>query len=193
LLLVPNVSVVRPLHTDEIADAVNVTGGRLAAEAVSEFPPTELPRVQLPTAAMPDAFVTAGEPVIDPPPEATAKFTVIPDFGLPFASRTITEGAIGTAFPMAAAWLSPEFFASVAAGPEVDDALNETAPNDPVVALRTFAPTIGPRVHEPTVAMPAAFVMAPAPATDPPPDATVKVTVTPGVGLPFASFTRTDG
>jgi hypothetical protein len=36
-------------------------------------------------------------------------------------------------------------------------------------------------------------VVAVAPVTDPPPDTTAKVTDTSDFGLPFASFTRTDG
>jgi hypothetical protein len=89
--------------------------------------------------------------------------------------------------------LSPAFFERVAAGPGMDVAVNETAARDPVVAVRTFVPTIGPRVHEPTVAIPAAFVEAAAPVTEPPPDATAKFTVTPDIALPFASFTSTEG
>ena len=89
--------------------------------------------------------------------------------------------------------MSPEFFESVAAGPAVDDAVNETAASAPVVAFNTFAPTTGPSVHDPTVATPAAFVTAADPVTEPPPDATEKLTVTFCVGLPLASFTRTDG
>ena len=90
---------VRPPHVEEIADAVKVTGVRPVDDAVNELAPTELPTVQLPTAAMPAELVTAEAPVIDPPPDATAKVTDMPDFALPFASRTTTEGGIGTVFP----------------------------------------------------------------------------------------------
>jgi hypothetical protein len=72
-------------------------------------------------------------------------------------------------------------------------AVKETLESVPEVAVRTFAPVTGPSVHEPTVAMPEAFVTAVPLVTDPPPDATAKVTDTPDVGLPLASFTITDG
>jgi hypothetical protein len=41
--------------------------------------------------------------------------------------------------------------------------------------------------------MPDAFVVAVPPVTDPPPEKTVNVTVTPDFAFPLASFTRTDG
>ena len=63
----------------------------------------------------------------------------------------------------------------------------------PEVALRTFAPVTGPSVHEPTVAIPEAFVVAVSPETVPPPLTTAKVTVTPLIGDPLWSFTMTEG
>ena len=75
----------------------------------------------------------------------------------------------------------------------MDVAENETAVSDPELALSTLAPTTGPRIQEPTVATPASFVTVLAPVTDPPPDPTENVTVTPDATLPLASFTRTDG
>ena len=89
--------------------------------------------------------------------------------------------------------MSPPFLVIEAAAPAVAVALNETLVRLPELALRTFAPADGPSVHDPTVAMPAAFVTAVAPVTDPPPDVTEKVTDTPDVGLPFASLMMTDG
>ena len=71
--------------------------------------------------------------------------------------------------------------------------MNETAVSVPDVALRTFAPATGPSVHEPTVAMPASFVVTVSPETDPPPLTNAKVTVTPAIGDPFWSFTITEG
>jgi hypothetical protein len=56
------------------------------------------------------------------------------------------------------------------------------------VAVSVFAPAVGPRVQEPTVAMPWAFVVAVAPVTLPPPDATAKVTVTPANGVAAEMF-----
>jgi hypothetical protein len=78
-----------------------------------------------------------------------------------------------------AAWLSPAFFASTAAAPGVDVAEKAMLAIDPIVALSTFTPANAPSVHDPTVAMPAAFVRAVPPVTEPPPDATAKFTVTP--------------
>ena len=58
--------------------AVKVTGEpvRPVLVALSVFVPAVVPRVQLPTVAMPEAFVVAEPPVIEPPPDATAKVTV---------------------------------------------------------------------------------------------------------------------
>ena len=52
-----------------------------------------------------------------------------------------------------------------------------------LVAVRVLAPAVVPSVQLPTVAMPAALVVAEAPVTEPPPEATAKVTVTPATGL----------
>jgi hypothetical protein len=89
--------------------------------------------------------------------------------------------------------LSPAFFASEAAAPAVEVAVNATALRVPEVALRTLGPAVGPSVHEPTVAMPEASEIAVAPETDPPPLATANVTVTPLIGDPFWSSMTTDG
>src|SRR5206468_1813150 len=50
-----------------------------------------------------------------------------------------------------------------------------------------------PSFHEPTVAMPAAFVVALPPVSEPPPLPTANVTDVPETGLPNASVTSTDG
>src|SRR3989442_571545 len=61
-------------------------------------------------------------------------------------------------------------------------------------AVRVFGPAVGPRVHDVTVGMPLVpVVTAVVGTTDPPPDATAKVTATPLTGLPLASCTITDG
>ena len=66
-------------------EAVKVTGEplRLTLLAVRVLAPTVVPSVQLPTVAMPEASVVAGEPVTEPPPEATVKVTLTPGTGLP--------------------------------------------------------------------------------------------------------------
>src|SRR2546425_1133064 len=61
-------------------------------------------------------------------------------------------------------------------------------------AVSVFGPAVGPRVHDVTVAMPLVpVVTAVVGTTDPPPEATAKVTATPLTGLPLASCTITDG
>ena len=70
-----------------------------ATVAVRTFSPAVVPSVQLPTAATPDASVTALSPVTEPPPAATAKTTVAPEMGIPPASVTSTLGGVATAVP----------------------------------------------------------------------------------------------
>src|SRR5438093_5459160 len=85
--------------------AVNVTGLPVSPVevAVSEFGAAVGPSVHDVTAATPLAFVVTGVVgVTAPPPDATANVTLTPPTGLPFASRTITEGATGTAVPAVA-------------------------------------------------------------------------------------------
>jgi hypothetical protein len=61
------------------------------------------------------------------------------------------------------------------------------------VAVIVFVPTVAPRVQDPTVAMPEAFVVADRPVPEPPPEAIAKVTVAPGTRLPPESVRTTDG
>src|SRR5690348_4610347 len=62
------------------------------------------------------------------------------------------------------------------------------------VAVMVFAPAAVPSVHDVTAAIPfAPVVTGVVGATVPPPEATAKVTATPLTGLPFTSFTITDG
>ena len=65
--------------------------------------------------------------------------------------------------------------------------------SSPAVAVRVLAPAAPPSVHEPTVAMPAAFVVVFTPVAVPPPPATAKVTAASTTGLPPAFFTSTLG
>ena len=64
--------------------------------------PTDAPRVQLPTVAMPNVVVVGVAAVTLPPPVATEKVTVTPDFALPNASVIRTDGAVATVVPMRA-------------------------------------------------------------------------------------------
>jgi hypothetical protein len=79
--------------------------------------------------------------------------------------------------------------------PTVPVAVNVTG--EPVrpdtVAVNVFVPAVVPRVQDPTVAMPEAFVVADRPVPEPPPEAIAKVTVAPGTRLPPESVRTTDG
>src|SRR5213078_1596815 len=149
------------------------------------------------TAATPLTFVVTGVVGLTvPPPDATANVTLTPATGFPFASRTITEGATGTAVPAGADWSLPALIAIVLAAPAVPVAVNVTGlPVSPVaVAVSEFGPAVGPSVHDVTAAIPfAPVVTGVVGVTEPPPDATANVTLTPPTGLPFASRTITEG
>src|SRR5439155_11938493 len=94
------------------------------------------------------------------PPGAPASVTLTPAAGFPFASRTITEGATGTAVPAVADWSLPALIAICVAVPAVPVAVKVTGlPASPVeVAVRVLLPAVGPRVHDVTAAIPFAFV-----------------------------------
>src|ERR1019366_7827178 len=177
--------------------AVNVTGdpGSPVDVAAIVFVPGAVPRVQLPTAAMPVAVVVGAGRVTAPPPEAPANVTLTPATALPFASFTITLGAVATAEPAAALWLFPAFRAICIAVPAAPVAVNVTGdPVSPVdVAVIVFVPAVVPSVQLPTVAIPLVFVVCVPLVMLPPPEATTKVTLTPLTALPFASFTITLG
>ena len=80
------------------------------------------------------------------------------------------------------------------AAPAVPVAVKVTEPPTPAaVAVSVLAPAAGPRVQRPMVATPEASVVGVVPVTEPPPEATAKVTMTPETGLPPASVTLTDG
>jgi hypothetical protein len=74
-------------------------------------------------------------------------------------------------------------------------ALNVTGfpliPLGAAVAVTEFAPSC--TVHDPTVAIPLALVLADADVRDPVPDAIANVTLTPDTGSPDTSFTITEG
>src|SRR4051812_31310683 len=105
--------------------AVNVADSE-PAFAVRVFGPTVTPSVQLPTVAIPLAFVVAVPPVTLPPPVATVNVTVAPGTGLPFASLMSTDGAVATAVPAIADCASPALFVIEAAAPTVAVAVKVT-------------------------------------------------------------------
>src|SRR5437016_1409110 len=78
------------------------------------------------------------------------------------------------------------------AAPAMPVAANVAVPAE-LVADMVLAPAVVPSVHAPTDAIPDPFVVAVAPVTEPPPDVTANVTLTPPMGLPFTSFTITLG
>jgi hypothetical protein len=162
--------------------ALNVTLPTLAV-AVSVFAPAVVPSFQEPTVATPLAFVFTLVPVAEPPPEATANVTATPETALPKLSATKAAGAVETVLFTVATWPSPADNAIEAAAPAVPVALKVTLPT-PAVAVSVFAPAVVPSFQEPTVATPLAFVVAPVPVAEPPPEATAKVTATPETGLP---------
>ena len=61
------------------------------------------------------------------------------------------------------------------------------------LAVNVYVPGVVPRVHDPTVAIPAALLNAAAPVRAPPPAVVTNATLTPATGLPNASTTMTLG
>src|SRR5712691_9483931 len=178
--------------------AVKVTGLPLSPGevAVSVLAPAAVPRVQLPTVAMPLAPVVWVAPVMLPLPAAAANVTETPDTGFPFASRTTTDGAVATAVFTVAVWPLPALTAMLPALPAVPVAVKVTGlPVSPdAVAVRVFTPALVPSVQDVTAASPPAVVVTGAVGfTVPPPVATANVTATPETGFPLASVTITDG
>jgi hypothetical protein len=75
-------------------------------EAVIVLDPAVVPRVKLVVEYPLESELTLENPT-DPPPEAIAKFTVVPLTGLPLLSTTCTLGAVETAEPIVADCESP--------------------------------------------------------------------------------------
>jgi hypothetical protein len=173
--------------------AVKTTGVIEPTLAESELAPAPEPRVHPPTVATPLAFVVCVPPVTDPPPVVTENVTDAPVTRFPFASFTMTDGAIGTAVPTGAVCASPALFVIEAAAPAVVIAVKVTGVRLPVEATRVFVPTAAPKVQLPTVATPDEFVTAAAPVIEPPPLPTLKPTATPLMASPLWSLTNTDG
>ena len=84
---------------------------------MSVLGPAVVPSLQLPTVAIPDAFVVVEPPVMLPPPVPTANVTATPAIGLSPASVTFTDGAVGSVAPAAADWLSPALTTIFEGGP----------------------------------------------------------------------------
>src|SRR5439155_45176 len=104
--------------------AVKVTGLPVSAPDVAVSLLDALPSssVHDVTAAIPFApVVTDVVGVTVPPPDATANVTLTPPTGLPFASRTITEGSTATAVPAVADWPFPAWIAICVAAPRAEE------------------------------------------------------------------------
>ena len=129
-----------------------------------------------PIVAVPEScvIVTTASPPVTPPVR-----------GLPLASLAVTV-MIWLLVPSAVTVVVVVVIVDCAAstGPASPVALKVTG--EPVrlalVAVRVLGPAWVPSVQPPTVAMPAALVVAVGPLTEPPPEATAKVTLTPLTG-----------
>ena len=173
--------------------ALKVSGEPLKAlVAVSVSAPAAVASVQ-PTTARPSVPVVTTEPVHVPSPLAT-NVTAAPPTGLSLPSVTSTVGAITTVVPTAAVWSAPAAMAIFTAAPGVPVAWKVTrgAASPAQVAVMTLAPAVVPSV-QPTLAMPAASVVADVLPQEPPPAVAAKSTVTPLTGLPCLSTTMTLG
>ena len=115
-------------------------------------------------------------PTSVPPPDATANVTGAFGTARPLASRTNTEGGTATAVPITADCRLPVLMEIEAGGPAVRGvAVARNVAEIADVAGRTVAtnalpPICAPSTHEPSVAIPDAFVTADAPVMLPPPD-----------------------
>jgi len=118
--------------------------------------------------------------------------------GLLFASCSWSIGCRANVTPLCALLDGAVVITSFVAVPAVPVAVNVTElPVKPLaVAVTVFVPTVFPRVHDVTVAVPLAFVTTVVGLVglrDPLPAVTANVTSTPATGLPLASVTITAG
>ena len=128
----------------------------------------------------------------DPPPAVTEKATETPATGVFDASFTSTVSGATKADDTVCTWLSPDTSATLAAAPAA--VAVKVIVGTPVnVAVSVFVPEVAPSVQLPSVAMPLPFVIAVAPVTEPPPEATANVTLAPVTGVPAKSRTSTEG
>ena len=175
--------------------AVNVIGLPVSVpdEAITVLVPAIAPKVKR-EAANPLLFVTTEVEVSEPPPPVTAKFTVVPETGLPLASVTSTVNGLGNPCPTVPVWLLPLIDTSFDAGPIPAAPVAVNVIGLPVrvpdEAETVFSPAVDPNVsnEEARPLLPVTTVVA---VRDPPPEVTAKLTVTPETGLPLASVTCT--
>src|SRR5207247_694401 len=127
------------------------------------------PSVQLPTVAIPLAFVVWLAPVIVPPPRSEERRAATFGTGLLNSSRTSTAGGVATAVPTGALWLFPAAITRELASPSAPVAVKVSGLSPLEVAVSVFVPAVVPSVQLPTVAIPLAFVVWLAPVIVPPP------------------------
>jgi len=162
------------------------------AVALRVLAPALVPRVQLPTVAIPELFVVATAPVTEPPPPVTEKVTSRPLTGLLLASVTSTRGAVVTAVPTVADWPVPALAVILLGVPEIVVMVGEVPVRVVGVVLVavtvTVDPVVVPVVME-MVALPPVSVVAGLAVVKLPAPVFVKVTARPGVAtaLPYAS------
>ena len=108
---------------------------------------------------------------------------------------TSTLGAVATAVPTVAVWLSPAFRAIRTGLPTIPVAVKVIgAPLRPTaIAISVLVPAAVPSVQLPTEARPSTPVTSVSPVMLPTPDVTAKMTVTPETGWPLPSVTITVG
>jgi hypothetical protein len=138
--------------------------------------------------------VKVPEPGLVPIARVTSvKLSVVTRF--PFASsiRTVTAGEMDAPATVLEGCCKNVSFEAKPAVP-VAVKVNGEPVRVPLVAVKVFDPAVVPNVQLSTVAIPLALVVTePTPDTDPPPEATANVTLTPLTGLLLASFTITLG
>jgi len=121
------------------------------------------------------------------------KRTRIPGTGLARASKMRTVGGEGAGVPTTNGGGSSVSLIMVAGGPAMPVAEKVTETSPAIVAIRVFAPTVGPSVQLLTRARPSRSVVWEGPVSRPDPVPTSKVTGTPATGGPAGSRMRTVG
>ena len=175
--------------------AVNVTGlpDSVPEDAVTVLIPAELPKVSE-LDARPRIFVVVLVAVKVPPPETTAKVTFTPETGFPPESVTLTTNGRGSSRPMMPVWPDPLDMTNVVGVGELTTpvAVNVTGlpAKVPELAVTAFVPAADPKVRM-LEARPRLLVVATDAVNDPPPETTLKLTLTPDTALPLASVTLT--
>ena len=163
----------------------------VAIVAVSVLTPTRVPRVQLPTDALPLPSVVAVMDATVPVPDAV-KYTVTPATGLPYWSLTVTDGTVPTAVATVADCPPLPATKSICCGMSARPvAVSVTAVTEPltIVTVKVFVPAVVLRNQfaPPTPKLFVAIVDVPGY----PLPLALKYNVTSGTGFPKTSVTTT--